>query len=231
MKTNSFIFVLIFILLAACSHTNKLGEYELRSKNYAFRNNLSSNTQQMSVTINTSKKDTSDLAEAISNIFTDVVSEQKKKELVDAVDTRNLIDNISFGLYDVLETYLNANIIEEDEGNADFLVENTLRNCNLNISHSAVKINVSAFTRIIDIATATVIWDNIESRSIPMSSIISIDKSQINTQTEEYIFILQKLFSLSAEELNQNIGVAGDYVGRAMGETLRADIAESHRKD
>jgi hypothetical protein len=231
MKSNSIILVFILILLTACSHTNKLGEYELRSKNFAFRNDLSSNAQQMAVNINTSTKDTTDLAETISNIFTDVVSESKKKELVNTVDTQNLIDNISYGVYDALETYLNANIIEEEEGNVDFLVENTLRKCDLNFSKNSVKIYVSSFTRIIDLATATVIWDNTESKSIPMSNIISIDKNQIKSQSEEYIFILQKLFSLSKEELNQKIGLAGGYVGKGMGETLRRDIAESHRKE
>jgi hypothetical protein len=185
----------------------------------------------MTVTIKSSTKDTTDLAETISGIFTDVVSESKKKELINAVDTQNLIENISYGIYDALETYLNANIIEEDRGNVDFMVENTLKKCNLNISQSTVKINVSSFTRIIDLATATVIWDNTESKSIPMSSIISVDKNQIKTQSEEYIFILQKLFSLSKEELNQKIGLAGEYVGSEMGETLRRDIAESHRKE
>ena len=231
MKTNSLILVLTLILLTACSHTNKLGEYELRSKNFAFRNNLSSNAEQMTVTIKSSTKDTTDLAETISSIFTDVVSESKKRELINAVDTQNLIDNISYGVYDAFETYLNASIIEEDERNVDFMVENTLRKCDLNISQSAVKIYVSSATRIIDLATATVIWDNTESKSIPMSSIISVDKDQIKTQTEEYIFILQKLFSLSEEELNEKIGLAGEYVGKEMGETLRRDIAESHRKD
>jgi hypothetical protein len=231
MNTKFILFVLLLILITACSHTNKLGEYELRSKNFAFRNNLSSNAQQMTININTSTKDTTDLAETISSIFTDVVSETKKKELINAVDTRNLIDNISYGIYDALETYLNANIIEEDEGNIDFIVENTLKKCNLNISQSAVNIYVSSTTRIIDLATATVIWGNTESNSIPMSSIISVDNDQFKSQSEEYIFILQKLFSLSKEELNQKIGLAGEYVGKEMGETLRRDIAESHRKE
>ena len=231
MYSKSIVAVLLLILLTACSHTNKLSEYDLRSKNFAFRNSLSSNAQQMTININTSTKDTTDLAETITSIFTDVVSESKKKELIHAVDTQNLIDNISYGLYDALETYLEANIIEEDQGKPDFLVENTLKKCDLNISQNAVKIYVSSTTRIIDLATATVVWDNTESKSIPMSSIISTDKKQFNSQSEEYIFILQKLFSLSKEELNQNIGLAGEYVGGEMGETLRQDIAESHRKE
>ena len=231
MNIKSNFIIALLILLTACSHTNRLGEYELRGKNYAFRNTLSSNAHQMTININTSTKDTTDIAETITSIFTDVVSESKKNELIDAVDTQNLIDNISYGMYDALETYLNANIIQEDEGNVDFLVENTLNACNLNISQSAVNIHVSSFTRIIDLATATVIWDNSESKSVSMSSIISTDKKHFNSQSEEYIFILQKLFSLSKEELNQKIGLAGDYVGRGMGETLRQDIAESNRKE
>ena len=106
-----------------------------------------------------------------------------------------------------------------------------MKKCNLNISQSSVNIYVSSFTRIIDLATATVVWDNTESKSIPMSTIISTDKKQFNSQSEEYIFILQKLFSLSEEELNQKIGLAGEYVGGEMGETLRRDVAESHRKE
>ncbi len=231
MQTYSSLVILLLVLLTACSHTNKLAEYELHSKNFAFRNSLSTDAQQMEININTSTKDTTDIAETITSIFTDVVSESKKKELINAVDTQNLINNISYGIYDALETYLNANIIEEDEGNVEYLVENTLKNCNLNISQSTVKINVSSFTRIIDLATATVIWDNTESKSIPMSSIISTDKNKFSSQSEEYIFILQKLFSLSKEELNQKIGLAGEYIGREMGETLRQDIAESNRKD
>jgi hypothetical protein len=185
----------------------------------------------MTININTSTKDTTDITKTISSIFTDVVSESKKKELINAVDTQNLIENISYGIYDALETYLNANIIEEDQGNVEFLVENTLKKCDLNISQSAVNIYVSSNTRIIDLVTATVIWGNTESKSIPMSSIISTDKNQFKSQSEEYIFILQKLFSLSKEELNQKIGLAGEYVGSEMGETLRRDIAESHRKE
>jgi len=231
MYSKLIVSVLLLVILTACSHTNKLGEYELRSKNFAFRNDLSSNAQQMTININTSTKDTTDLAETISSIFTDVVSETKKEELINAVDTKNLIENISYGIYDALETYLNANIIEEDQGNVDFLVENTLKKCDLNISQSAVNINVSSTSRIIDLATATVIWGNTESKSIPMSNIISTDKNKFKSQSEEYIFILQKLFSLSKEELNQKIGLAGENVGRGMGETLRRDIAESHRKE
>ena len=231
MYKQSILFVVLLIFLTSCSHTNRLGEYDLRGKNYAFRNILSSNAQQMTININTTTKDTTDLAETLTSIFSDVVSESKKSELIDEVDTQNLIDNISYGMYDALETYLDANIIQEYEGDVDFLVENTLNDCRLNISQSAVNIHVSSFTRIIDLATATVIWDNSESKSVSMSSIISTDKKHFNSQSEEYIFILQKLFSLSKEELNQKIGLAGDYVGRGMGETLRQDIAESNRKE
>ena len=231
MCKQSVIFVVLLIFLTSCSHTNRLGEYELRGKNYAFRNILSSNAQQMTININTTTKDTTDLAETLTSIFSDVVSESKKSELIDEVDTQNLIDNISYGMYDALETYLDANIIQEYEGDVDFLVENTLNDCNLNISQSAVNIYVSSFTRIIDLATATVVWDNKESKSVSMSTLISNNKKHFNSQSEEYIFILQKLFSLSKEELNQKIGLAGDYVGRGMGETLRKDIAESNRKE
>jgi flagellar hook-basal body complex protein FliE len=87
MKTKPILFILLLVLITACSHTNKLAEYDLRSKNFAFRNNLSSNAQQMTITIKSSNKDTTDLAETISSIFTDVVSESKKKELINAVDT------------------------------------------------------------------------------------------------------------------------------------------------
>ena len=231
MCKQSVIFVVLLIFLTSCSHTNRLGEYDLRGKNYAFRNILSSNAQQMTININTTTKDTTDLAETLTSIFSDVVSESKKSELIDEVDTQNLIDNISYGMYDALETYLDANIIQEDEGDVDFLVENTLNDCNLNISQSAVNIYVSSFTRIIDLATATVVWDNKESKSVSMSTLISNNKKHFNSQSEEYIFILQKLFSLSKEELNQKIGLAGDYIGRGMGETLRKDIAESNRKE
>jgi len=132
---------------------------------------------------------------------------------------------------DALETYLDANIIEEKEVKTDFLVENTLKKCDLNFSQSAVNINVSSTTRIIDLATATIIWDNTESKRIPINSILSTGTGKFKSQSEEYIFILQKLFTLSKEELNQKIGLAGEYVGREMGETLRRDITESHSKD
>lgn len=239
MKTKILIIFLLSLFLAACAHTNKLENYNLKAKKVLFDDRVSANARQLEITTKSSynKKDDekekekdNEFLEQLAGILAGGFSESTKDDIVDAVDTESLIAHISEGMKNTLTKYLNVEIVNSMYEEPDYIVENSLERCKLNVSKSSTTIYVSAESRILDLKSGDVVWDNTESKSIPLSGIISVGNKKFDSQIEADLFLLGQLASLPKEEVNNKIGLAAEEVGRDMGETLREDIAEANMK-
>jgi hypothetical protein len=90
-------------------------------------------------------------------------------------------------------------------------------------------VRVRGNSRIIDRRSGTVIWENAESHTVPVSeTYLGIIAPQPITSGVS-VFNAVKLLTLSQEQISAIVNRAAVDAGKEIGETLREDVAELHK--
>ncbi len=225
--------LLAVVVVVGCTHTNNLAEFDVRNATYVFIDKTGPEAREVSIQSNASsgaKKNDSDIGTLISGVAVAGVTAGKQAELADKVNTENLIEHISKGMQQSLELYLGAEISENTSDRPDFIVENTLTKCELCIGVSSTYLAVSAHSRILERATGKLVWENAETRSIPLNEALNLRLGTFNNDIEAQAFVLAKILAMPTDGINQKLGAAAEGVGAEMAETLREDIVESEEE-
>lgn len=229
-KIVALAFVVLFI--GGCGHTNELMNFDLRSKNAYFEEFVARKATTIQVEMSTpkdkdeKKDDVVSILEAVVSAGTAVLSAEKISEIKDYVSTYDLVASISDGFWQTLETYVDMKRVD-DPKLSHFIVETELERCVLYVSKDNVHVTVQANSKIIDIASGVVVWENWESDTIPLDDVTGGVK--VKKRTGSKVLTALQLASLSKKEVNVSVGEAAEYVGRKMGNTFREDLAESRQ--
>ena len=229
-KIISLFFVVLFI--GGCGHTNELMNYDLRGKNAYFEEFVARKARTIQVEMSEpkgkdeKKDDVVGILEAVVSAGSAVLSAEKIAEIKNYVNTYDLVSSVTEGFMQALETYVDIKNVD-DRKLAHFIVETELERCVLYVSKNNVHVTVQANTKIIDIASGVIVWENWESDTIPLDNIA--DGVNVKKRTGSRVLTALQLASLSKKEVNESVGEAAEYVGRKMGDTFREDLAESGR--
>jgi hypothetical protein len=88
--------------------------------------------------------------------------------------------------------------------------------------------HVRAKSRMIDRKTGSIIWDDAESHTVPLTHTFGAAFAPKAVSSAASIYNAVELLSLSEEEIRSVIDQAAAQAGREIAETLREDIAEMH---
>lgn len=232
-KIISLFFIVLFI--GGCGHTNELLNFDLRGKNAYFEEFVARNARTIQVEMNTpkSKEDEKDdkddvvgILEAVVSASSAVLSAEKISDIKDYVNTYDLVASVTDGFMQALETYVDIKTVD-DPKLSHFIVETELERCVLYVSKDNVHVTVQANTKIIDIASGVIVWENWESDTIPLDNVTRGVK--VKKGTGSRVLTALQLASLSKKEVNACVGEAAEYVGRKMGDTFREDLAEARQ--
>ena len=169
-KIISLFFVVLFI--GGCGHTNELMNYDLRGKNAYFEEFVARKARTIQVEMSEpkgkdeKKDDVVGILEAVVSAGSAVLSAEKIVEIKDYVNTYDLVSSVTEGFMQALETYVDIKNVD-DRKLAHFIVETELERCVLYVSKNNVHVTVQANTKIIDIASGVIVWENWESDTIP----------------------------------------------------------------
>lgn len=229
----SAIFVLAFSILLfwGCSHTNELGKYDVRGKSALFNTNVEPQARTIEITRTSSsdkddkKKKKKNVIEAIAEIGTEILSANKESDIKNWVDTYEVVNHISDGLQDALETYVDIKPVTGKKRKPDFIVEMDLTNCELKVNESSVYLNMRCTSKMVERVSGDVVWENYEYVNERLSYDYSSSKKK--NRTESNVITALKLASLSEREIDQAIHYAAEEAGRKMAETFREDLSEA----
>lgn len=233
MRKSSLLLIVLFV--AGCSHTNELMKYDLNGQNAYFEEFVSSEARTIQIEMKEPAKTDKDkkkdeavsIFEAVVSAGTAVLTAEKISDIQDLVDTYELTTYVADGLKNTLDTYVNLRPVD-DRRSAQFIVETELERCVLYVSKDNVHVTVQANTKIIDVASGNIVWENWESDTVPVGN--SGNNVKVKKGTESKVLTALQLASLSKREVNECVGEAAEDVGREMGETFREDLAESRKK-
>jgi hypothetical protein len=225
---------LIFLLFEGCSRTNQLANFNVKGSKILIKEHVAHEARTIQFEEHTSQRNdqnkddnVSEVIEAIADISTGILTSESKKKLQDAVDTESMVSYISGSLAETFETYLDMTFAESMNEGPGFIADITLNSCKLIVSSSSMSVYAKATAEVYDRNTGTLVWENSESKSIPLE-----DKTGnvISERSVEKFLNALKLNTLKPEELNEVLGNAVSEIGYDMGRTLRNDIAESYRE-
>lgn len=224
-----FICSLALTLLFGCAHTNELSKYEINGKKALFEEYIYPEARTIQVEVQDGKS-SDNLLEAVISIASGILSIDKVSRIRDAVDTDNIMHEVSSGLIKVLENYLGIEAVNSAKDNPDLIIKTELEKCELNVGEKNVTINLKANAEIIERKSGKVIWDNWETYSVPVTGINDEGVTTNKSDAEMSVITAVQLASLSTKEINWAVGKASEEVGRLMGETFREDLADSRTK-
>jgi hypothetical protein len=110
--------------------------------------------------------------------------------------------------------------------NPEFLVETDLTEYEIVSLSAGLFVKAEGNSRMNHRATGTVIWENCESHTVPLSETYLAGIAPAPVASGISIFNAVQLLNLSEEELREVMGRAAMAAGEEIGETLREDIAE-----
>ncbi|MBU1100041.1 MAG: hypothetical protein KKA84_06515 [Bacteroidetes bacterium] len=233
----SAIFIIAFslLLILGCSHTNELGKYDIRGKTAKFDTSVEPIARTIKITRGGSttsdskdKDKKKNVLETIAELGTEIFSASKESDIKDWVDTYEIVDHISSGLQEALESYVDIKPVDGDRQKPDFMVEMNLTNCELKINESSVYLHLRCTSKMIERVTGNIVWENYENVDEQLSYDYVSGKKKKNS-TESNVLTALKLASLSEREIDLAINDASEEAGRKMAETFREDLAEARK--
>lgn len=230
-------FILLFVVLTAvlfngCGHSNELAKFDVNNSKVLFRENVGPNAryvkiEQQSTAQKENKNGLGAVLDVIASVSNSVLAEEKQNKLRESIDTERLLYSISDNLQEAMHIYLDINPVEKLSDKPDFICTIVLKDCKLLLNQNQVSIYVNATASLVDRATGEIAWKNYESRTISLSESYG---EHISDSGLESVFNALQLASLDENEINEIVDAAADDVGTYMAETLRNDVAKSHKQ-
>lgn len=225
-------FLLIALLAVAaiatgCSHTNNLAKYHLRGKPATFRT-FASGGGASSVSINNPTDSwIGDIAAIAGSI---ALSSQAQKKLEKAINGDSLAANLAIGVRQSAIDYFELRPPVDSTETPEYLVEIQLTSYSLHSGSEGVTAQVGGEARIVHIATGEMVWENWETKVIPLwGTSSSSDKKEVDAASSGGNAI--GLFNLEEEDIRRILNDGAVAVGRYLGDELRQDLAEMHEEE
>lgn len=224
------------VFLAGCGHTNELAKYDLQSKTFHFEDGVAGGAQQVAVNFSTPLGTETELfssggfsaafdaVEAVSSIVSAAVSAETVEKLRGAVDMNEMAYYVSEGMERTLTNFYDIRGVESEIEQSMFIVQTTLTKCQLGSNESGVGVYVEATSRIIDRATANIVWEYEGGHVVPIREGSASFDQTVNTVSS--VIGAAQLANLSEEEIQESVYNAASGAGALIAEQLREDIAE-----
>jgi len=235
MKNFNIVLVVIFgFILASCGHTNELAKFDVQGSKILFKQIVSPQARTVKIekfnevkTTNNDKNGLAGLLKAVVEVGNDILAADKQAKLQKLISTDALLSAITDNLGESMSTYLEISPVNDLSDNPEFICTVKLNSCKLLIDKDKLAIYVSSSANLIERATSQIVWKNSESRQIPIQKNYG---TELNAGDLTDVVSALQLAALDEKQINAIIDEAADDVGSYMAETLREDVAKSHKE-
>jgi hypothetical protein len=133
---------------------------------------------------------------------------------------------VASGFGKSLERYASVRFTSSVTDKSDFIAETLLERYELSSSQFGIYATVCVTSRIIERATGKKIWQNSETKTIPLSNVHPATIFSPIGRSVGGVINMVQILSMSDDEVRNVLYAAASDTGWKMGETLRVDISE-----
>lgn len=216
--------LLIAFVIGGCSHTNNLAKYSFSNSRILFRASTTGSAASFAGIDNPVEKNV--ITGIIAAIGSGIVSEEGRRKLEKAIDRDTIANAVADGIQRAVTDYLNVRPVASIADDPEFLVETELTDYTIVSLSEGLFVKAKGKSRMIRRATGSIVWENSESHTIPLSRTYLAGLAPAPVSSGVSIYNAVQLLNLSEEDLRTLFVRAAAEVGREIGETLREDIAE-----
>lgn len=224
MRTGILLLLVLVIAVGGCGHTNNLAKYKVQGGTALFRAYTSGSAGSYAH-VQSPAKDNTILA-IISAIGSGIVSDQGRRKLEEAINRDSIANSVAQGMRQATTDYLSITAVDSISQNPDFIIETEITDFDVVSSSWGLSMHVRAKSRMIDRKSGSIIWDDAESHTIPLTHTFAAAFAPKPVSSAASVYNAVELLSLSEEEIRSVIDQASLQAGREIGETLREDIAD-----
>jgi len=213
----------IGLLFVGCAHTNKLRDNDLRSQHIAMRV-IAATSGNASSDISTDSMNL--LAGIAATVGGSAVASQTQEKLNRATNPESLANAAARGFHSALATYLDVTPSGEN-AKENYIAETKLTEYSLHSSKEGAFAHVAALSRILKRESGEVVWAYGTEKNVTLSS--GVTGSAV-ANTASSIVNASTLAQMSERDMATIFQRAAERVGQDIGEVLREDVEELHKK-
>ena len=222
----------LIIILASCTHTNNLSQFNLNGQKVFFDNIASARGSATRIYYNEKfdegKDEKQQLIEFVATaVGKAILSSETEKKLLAAVDAGELAEKISDGMESSMVKYLMIRPSKSLDAETRFICTTRLRECNIVSSPAGVYVYAKATCEITDRSTGSIVWDNTETERFYIRRSVAGAVGEINENAGKIAQSIE-LISVSTEQIKENVHGAASELGYEMAGQLREDIAAAY---
>jgi len=225
-RTGLLALLLLAVAVGGCGHTNNLAKYNVQGGTALFRAYASGSAGSYAHVESPAKHNT--VLSILAAIGSGIVSDQGRKKLDDAINRDSIATSVAKGMRQATTDYLSITAVDSISQNPDFIIETEVTDFDVVSGSWGLSMHVRAKSRMIDRKTGSIIWDDAESHTVPLTHTFGAAFAPNAVSSAASIYNAVELLSLSEEEIRSVIDQAAAQAGREIAETLREDIAEMH---
>lgn len=214
-------------LVGACGHTNHLAKFNVAGRTALYRWHATGDAASSIALIESPSDNT--VVNVIAAVGSVIVGDQSRKKLERAVNGDSVAHAVSLGIRAASQDYLGMRAVESIAENPDFIVETEVDDIRFVTGSFGIALRVHGESRVIDRQTGTLVWDDSESYTIPLSETYLAAFGPKVVSSGVSIFNAVQLMNLSEEEIRSVVDRAAVDAGRDIGEVLREDISEMRK--
>lgn len=236
-KLNVVLLLIVGFVLTSCGHTNELAKFNVQGSKIMFRQIVAPaartvkiekfSTTNNNTNNNEKKSGLASLLKAVVEVSNDILAADKQAKLQKLINTEDILSAITDNLGESMSTYLEITPVNKLSDNPEFICTVKLNTCKLLIDKDKLAIYVSSSANLVERATSQIVWKNTESRQIPIQKNYG---TEMNAGDLTDVVSALQLAALDEKQINAIVDEAADDVGSYMAETLREDVAKSHKE-
>lgn len=243
------------LLLAGCSHTNKLAKYNLTGQKIFFEEVVAPDAGKVLIVMDTpaphnddndkkdkdkkdkdkNKSDAGGIINLVSGIAktigTSIVQNSLEDKLQRVVKPDEIANIISYSVEKTLTKYMEIDGTRKLKSDFGYISTTTLKKIQLTSVPDGIYIRVDCLVELTDRKSGEVIWDNSESVATRLKNsgyAPSNSKSRAEA-TVSNIVQLTELSVLSDEQIHNIVSESVNEVGKKMADTLKDDIFDARK--
>jgi hypothetical protein len=229
-RTTLTLAALLAIILTGCGHTNNLGKYDLSRQDIYFEEIVTPEASEVRIVYPETEEHEEtafNVVEAVATVAGALILESHtESKLHNAANPEDVAKSISLGIEKGLAKYLWAKPVRTLYDDTRYIVTTKLTDCAISSSPLGVYLTVEAVAEITDRLSGETVWENRESKEMPMQWSPGF-YGLLENNTLGKIAQAAELASVSEEQIAEAVRKAAESVGQDMSETLREDVREA----
>jgi hypothetical protein len=228
-RLSFLVLVTITVLAGGCGHTNELAGVDMSGAAFYYAPFVEAGASMVRVHISDPLPGKNPVTDVLARVGSEVLSGEAQEKMNRAVRPIGVAQAVSSGVERTVVTYLRGRTVPAVSDNPAFVVETTLRECDVRSASHGLFLHVKATSIIIDRRNAKTIWEYSDGQSVALRSTPGGVAPLPGVGTAVSVLNAVEFFSMSEKEMQDAVLDAAARVGEELGRELRENYSASRK--